>query len=144
MKPKHFIQELDEARIIAAIGAEERRTSGEIRVYISNHERHDPLAAAQGRFLAMEMQKTRERNAVLIYFAPRTHQFALWGDIGVHEKCGETFWAEITAGMTPLLKNGRLTEAVEHAVKAVGAALAKHFPRRPDDTNELPNEIVRD
>src|SRR5882762_1033037 len=144
MKPKHFIEKLDEPRIVAAIASEEQKTSGEIRVYISHQTRPDPLAAAQARFLALGMQKTRERNAVLIYFAPETHQFAIWGDLGVHEKCGESFWTEITAGMTPLLKSGRLTEAVEHAVKAVGAALAKHFPRRPDDSNELSDEIVRD
>ena len=144
MKPKDFIGKLEDSRIVAAIEAAEKTTSGEIRVYISHQKRDDALTAARARFLALGMHKTRDRNGVLIYFAPRTHQFALWGDTAVHEKCGQTFWPQIVSGMTPLLKNGRLTEAVEHAVKEVGAALAKHFPRRPDDSNELPNAIVRD
>ena len=132
MKPKHFIEKLDEARIVAAIAAAERTTSGEIRVYVSHHQTHDTLASARTRFRALGLHKTREHNAVLIYLVPRTHQFALWGDVGVHEKFGETFWKELSASMTPLLKNEHLTEAVEHVVKEVGAALAEHFPRSHD------------
>jgi uncharacterized membrane protein len=30
------------------------------------------------------------------------------------------------------------------AVELVGAALEKHFPKRNDDRDELPNEPVRD
>ena len=144
MNPKHFLEKLDDARIVAAIAAAERKTSGEIRVYISHKERHDALAAAKARFLALGMHKTRERNAVLIYLVPRTHHFAVWGDIGVHEKCGEPFWVETTASMTPLLKQGLLTEVVEHAVKTVGAALARHFPRHKGDSNQLPDDVVLD
>ena len=144
MKPNQFIEKLDESRVVAAIAAAEAKSSGEIRVYISHQKRLDALAAAKARFFALGMQNTRDHNAVLIYFAPETHQFALWGDTGVHEKCGEAFWNAIASEMTPLLKNGQLIEAVEHAVNQVGDALAKHFPRRPDDSNELPNEIVRD
>ena len=144
MRPKHFIEKLDEARIVAAIAAAEQKTSGEIRVYVSHKERSDALEAARTRFLALGMHKTRERNAILIYLVPHTHQFALWGDSGVHEKCGETFWKEITNRMGALLKQGLHTEAVEHAIKEIGAALAKHFPHHPGDSNQLPNEVGHD
>lgn len=144
MKPKHFIEKLDDARIVAAIAAAEAKTSGEIRVYISHKKRHDAMEAARARFLALGMHQTRDRNAVLIYLVPHTHQFALLGDVGVHERCGETFWKEITSRMIPLLKSGLHTQAVEHAVKEVGRALAEHFPRRPGDSNQLPNEVTSD
>jgi len=144
MKPKHFIDQLDDSRIVAAIGAAEQNTSAEIRVYVSHRKRHDALEAAKARFQALGMHKTRDRSAVLIYLVPHTHQLALWGDTAVHEKCGEDFWKDVVAGMTRQLKEGHLTEAIEHAVKEIGAILAKHFPRRPDDTNELPNAVVRE
>ena len=38
----------------------------------------------------------------------------------------------------------QFTEAVVFAVQKVGDALAKHFPRRPDDVNELPDKLVGD
>ena len=144
MKPKEFINRLDEARIIAAIAAAERTTSGEIRVYVSHRRRTDPLAFAQKRFLELGMTKTRHRNAVLIYLVPRTRQFAIVGDQGVHEKCGDAFWQQVSARMTELLKQGRFTEAILDAIQKVGDVLARNFPRDPDDQNELPDQIVRD
>ena len=123
MRAKHFVERVDEARIAAAIYAAERKSGGEIRVYISHRKREDALAAARARFLRLGMANTHHRSAVLIYFAPLTHKFALWGDIAAHEKCGEKFWQEIASAMTPFLKNGHLTQAIEHAVKAVGEVL---------------------
>ena len=46
--------------------------------------------------------------------------------------------------MEQRLREGQFTEAVLAAVEKVGALLAAKFPRRPDDTNELPDGIVRD
>ena len=144
MKPKEFIGKLDEARIVGAIARAERESSGEIRVWISEKKRADALEAAKERFAKLGMEKTKRRNAVLLYFAPACRQFALWGDTALHEKCGEAFWKIIVDGMTPFLKRGEYTEAVEYAVKEVGHVLAKHFPREPGDINELPDSVVRD
>lgn len=144
MKPTNFLDRLDDARVVAAIAAAEQKTSGEIRVFVSHQKAPDVLAAARARFVSLGMHQTRDRNAVLIFLAPRTNQFALWGDAAIHEKCGAGFWAELTAAMVPLFKQGDLTRAVEHAVQKIGTALARHFPRRPDDSDELPNEVVRE
>ena len=76
--------------------------------------------------------------------APRTRQFAIVGDVGVHQKCGDAFWQQVSAGMTGLLKQGRFTEAVLDAIQKVGDVLARHFPRGSDGQNELPDGIVRD
>src|ERR1051325_5829877 len=103
MEAKEVVGQLDEARIIGAIAEAERKTSGEIRVYVSHRRRADPLAYAQKRFLDLGMTRTRHRNAVLIYLVPRTRQFAVVGDQGVHEKCGNAFWQEVAAGMSGLM-----------------------------------------
>ena len=104
MNHKEFINQLDEQRILDAIGRAEKMTSGEIRVYISHKERHDALAFAKRRFQELGMTKTRERNAVLIYIVPRTQQFAVVGDIGIHQKCGNEFWQKIAMGMSQRMK----------------------------------------
>ena len=144
MKSKEFINRLDEARIVGAIAEAERKSSGEIRVYVSHRKRTDPLAFAQKRFLELGMTNTRHRNAVLIYLVPRTRQFAIVGDRGVHEKCGDAFWRDVTARMTDLLKQGRFTDAILNAIQKVGDVLARNFPRDSEDQNELPDQIVRD
>ena len=141
MKPDELIKKLDDARIVQAIAEAERKTSGEIRVCISRRRRDDPLGAAQRRFHKLGMERTRHRNAVLIFFVPLTHQFAIWGDTGVHEKCGMDFWKDVVAQMMPLLKEGRFTEAIEMAVKNVGDVLVRHFPPESGNRDELPNRV---
>ena len=144
MKPSEFTDLLDEAKIVAAINAAESVTSGEIRVFVSSKEVDDALSHAERRFEKLGMTKTRERNGVLLYFAPRSRKFAICGDLGVHEKCGPAFWEGLVAEMGGHLREGHFTDAVVHAVTKAGALLAEHFPRRGDDTDELSNEISRD
>ncbi len=144
MKHDEFISHLDEQRIIQAIADAEKRTSGELRVYISHKERHDAMAFARRRFEQLGMSKTKLRNAVLIYIVPRTQQFAVLGDVGIHEKCGAAFWDQIVKGMSVRMKQGQFTEAITQAIKEIGDVLCTHFPRAHDDTNELPNAIERD
>ena len=144
MKPKDFISNLDDARVVSAIAEAEKKTSGEIRVYVSSKPRQDALEAARNRFVKLGMIKTRQRNAVLIYFAPLCQTFAIVGDEGIHAKCGQPFWEEVRNAMADLLKQGKYTEAVVVAVQRVGDLLAKHFPPLPDNPDELPNTVERD
>jgi uncharacterized membrane protein len=92
MKTKHLFRELDHDRIMAAITEAEKHTTGEIRVYVSHRKVHDPRHAAVHQFAKMGLDKTKHRNAVLIFIAPESQNFAVIGDEAVHAKCGEGFW----------------------------------------------------
>lgn len=144
MKPKEFINQLEHDRIVAAIHAAEKKTSGEIRVFISRHDPPDAIAAAQAHFNEMGMAKKAEKNGVLIFVAPRAHKFAVIGDAGVHQKCGDEFWRALAAEMTGHFKRGAFTEGLVHAITKAGDLLAEHFPRRASDKNELSDEIEHD
>lgn len=144
MNHREFISQLEENRIVAAIAAAEARSSGEIRVYISHRERHDALVFARKRFQELGMAKTKNRNAVLIYLVPRTQQFAVVGDTGIHQKCGNAFWQALTAGMAQQMKAGRFTEAIVGAIHEIGAVLAQHFPPDGENRNELPDTLAGD
>lgn len=134
---------IDHVRIVAAIGAAEQRTSGEIRVLVSAEPAEDPLAAARKQFERLGMTRTAARNGVLIFVAPPSHTFAVIGDTGIHEKCGDTFWAELATAMTDHFKRGEFTDGLVLGIHRAGELLAQHFPRRPDDRNELPDQIER-
>ena len=146
MKPREFLQQLDEAEVSRAIQAAERKTSGEIRVFVTSRDlgADRVVDRAAARFEKLGMTATRDRNAVLLYFVPRARQFAIVGDKGIHEKCSETFWSEVASGIREKLREGRFTEAVVDGIEKAGEVLASHFPRQPDDRNELPNEVERD
>ncbi len=144
MRPRKFVEQLRHKEIVAAIREAEQKTSGEIRVFISHKEITEPVKAAERHFVRMGMQKTRERNAVLIFVAPRSHTFAVIGDEGVHKRCGDPFWTELAGEMSGHFKQGHFNQGLLHAIDKAGKLLAQHFPRRPDDTNELPDEVETD
>jgi uncharacterized membrane protein len=144
MRAQDFLRQLRHEEIVAAIREAELHTSGEIRVFISHKPIEEPVAAAQAAFLHLGMDRTREHNGVLIFVAPRTRQFAVIGDAGIHARCGDSFWQELAAAMTDHFRKSEFTPALLHGVKRAGELLAQHFPRRPDDRNELPDRIAND
>ena len=144
MNPKIFINQLDDEKIVAAIGAAESRTSGEIRVFISRHEVADALTEAKRHFQEMGMEKTAERNGVLIFVAPKSRAFAIVGDSGVHAKCGDVFWNETAEKMRSFFKEQKFAEGLVEGIRIAGEILARHFPRNSADRNELPDAIEGD
>ena len=145
MNAKDFLKQLRHDDIVAAIREAEQKTSGEIRVFISHKQDvQDPLARAQKRFERLGMSKTRHRNGVLIYVAPHTRKFAVVGDTTVHHKCGDAFWSELAAEIAEHFKQSHFSRGIIHGVHKAGELLAEHFPRHPDDQNQLPDQVAHD
>ncbi len=144
MHTRKFLERLQNDEIVAAIRKAEKKTSGEIRVFISHKPVEAPVTTAQAHFSRMSMTKTRDHNGVLIFVAPSSQKFAVIGDRAVHEKCGEEFWQRLTGEMTRQFKDGHFNRGILLAIEKAGDLLAQHFPRRPDDQNELPDEVEQD
>ncbi|MEO6244921.1 MAG: TPM domain-containing protein [Opitutaceae bacterium] len=133
---------LDHDRIVAAIGEAELLTCGEIRVLLARQPAPEPVATAQKQFDQLGMTQTTARNGVLLFLAPASRTFAIIGDTGVHEKCGEAFWRDVAAAMSAHFKRGEFTEGLVQGIERTGTLLAAHFPRAPDDRDELPNDVA--
>jgi uncharacterized membrane protein len=146
MSSKEFIELIDEAEVLRAVAAAEKRTSGEVRVFISRRRLRgrDVSACAAAEFHRLDMDTTDDRNAVLFYVVPHDHMFAVIGDDAVHAKCGQSFWDETAKALEEDFKDARFTEGLVAAIERAADLLATHFPRRPDDRNELPDAIARD
>jgi uncharacterized membrane protein len=130
MHPKTFTNHLEHDRIVAAIRDTEHKTTGQIQVKICPKHTDDAVAAAQAEFLRLGMNKSPERNSVLIFVAPRSHKFAVIGDEGVHLKCGDAFWRQLAEAMTEYFRKSEFTTGLIHGVNKAGELLAEHFPRR--------------
>ena len=70
---KPFFTKEEEKEIVEAIQAAERGTTGEIRVHVRKQCKKHPLAEAQQIFKKLNMQRTTERNGVLIFVAAESH-----------------------------------------------------------------------
>lgn len=135
----------DESRIAQAIRVAERRTSGEIRIFVEDFcTRDHPVERAEEIFQLHGMFNTKERNGVLIYLAEKSHQFAIWGDAGVHQRVGFQFWDAEKRLLREYLQRDEATEGVCLAIAQIGERLREHFPAPDDDKNEneLPDEII--
>lgn len=144
MHTEQFFEKIRDDEVSAAIAAAEKQTSGEIRVFVTRHFVEQPIEKAREQFVKLGMQKTAQRNGVLLYFAPLSQSFAILGDEGIHQKCGQNFWDTVTVEMIPLLKENKFTEAIVLAVTKIGVLLSQHFPYEKGDRNELPDDIARD
>ncbi len=135
----------EETRIAQAIRAAERRTSGEIRLFVEDFcERDHPVERAAEIFHLHGMFNTKARNGVLIYVAEKSHQFAIWGDAGIHEQVGFQFWDTEKRLLREYLQRDEATEGVCLVIEQIGERLREHFPAAEGDKNEneLPDEII--
>ena len=146
MQTKAFLNTLDHERIVKAIREAEACTRAEVRVHVSNQAVDDAPKAAADQFEKLGMTATAERNGVLIYVAPRSQKFAIIGDSGIHQSCGQSFWQEVAAAMEADFRAGRFTDGIVKGLARTGDALGTHFPRREGvrDVNELKDEVTED
>jgi putative membrane protein len=66
------------------------------------------------------------------------------GDLGIHERVGQAYWERLVEAVLAHFRDERPRDGLLHAVGEVGAILARHFPRRPDDVNELSDQVSID
>lgn len=139
-----FFSDADKARIVDAIRAEERKTSGEIRVFVESKCKYvDPVDRAGEVFFTLEMEQTENRNGVLIYIAHKHRQLAIFGDQGIHQTLGSDYWKAEVAKMLKAFNEKHFTEGIITIIRDIGAALHEKFPYdRSSDKNELPDDIV--
>ena len=139
-----FLAEADLDAVTRAIGAAELRTSAEIRVHLDHRCPGEPLARAVTVFEHLGMHRTAARHGVLIYVSVGDHKLAVLGDQGIHERVGQVYWERLVDAVLAHFREERPRDGLLHAVAEVGAVLARHFPRRPGDVNELSDQVSID
>ena len=139
---KKVFDEAEQAAIINAIREAELNTSGEVRVYVERKCAYiDALDRAIELFREMEMDQTRDRNAVLLYVAVRDHQLAIYGDEGIHQRVGTEYWKREVFQLIRDFNREDYVTAIANCVRDIGEALKTHFPYHKEDKNELPDDI---
>lgn len=143
-KQPDFFTAAQKQVLLEAIQKAEKRTSGEIRLFVESKCRFvDPIDRAKEIFLQLGMNKTDERNATLIYVAVKDRQAAILGDEGIHQRVGQQYWEAEIKKMLNYFREQHLTEGLCQIINDIGEALHTHFPYSTEhDKNELPDEIV--
>jgi len=143
-KRNEFFTVEERQRIVEAVRNAERRTSGEIRVFVESRCPYmDAFDRAAQIFFKLQMQKTDDRNAVIVYIAIKDHQLAVFGDEGIHAKVGQEYWIREVQQMISSFNKEDYADGIRQCVIDIGEALHTHFPfDNNTDKNELPDDIV--
>lgn len=143
-KPASFFSAAEKEQICLAISAAEKRTSGEIRVFIeSSCHPFTPISRAKALFHQLQMEQTAARNGVLVYIAMKDKLLAIYGDEGIHQRVGEAFWKQEVTRIIAHFSGSQYVQGIIGIVQNIGEALHTHFPYdEKGDQNELPNDIV--
>ncbi|MEI2739447.1 MAG: TPM domain-containing protein [Chitinophagaceae bacterium] len=143
-KKRSLFNEEDNRIIVKAIRHAEQRTSGEVRVFVESRcSWVDAIDRAAEIFFTLQMEKTEQRNAVLVYIALKDRQLAVFGDEGIHKKVGTEYWQKVVAEMLSTFNKEDYAKGIAECVIQIGEALTTHFPfDRGTDKNELPDTIV--
>jgi len=111
--------------------------------FVPRAVRHARAAArAHEQFLAQNLHATESRTGVLIFVSLAERHVEIVADTAIDSKVTQNFWQGIVDRLTAEIAAGQLAQGLVLAIEACGETLAKHFPRRPDDRNELPDKLV--
>ena len=141
-----FLNSAEENLIAQRIGAVEKATTGEVHVHLSSGRIHKSIMDdAAYVFRQLGLDRTRQRNGVLLYIAVSAHEFAILGDEGIHRIVGQAGWDAAAAKLTAAFAKGDFGPGLLAAIDDIGAVLTKHFPAAADAHNpdELPNRPSR-
>jgi len=144
-KEKHPFTKEEQRIVVDAIREAEAKTSGEIRVFVEGRcAWPDPMDRASEVFFKLKMDKTQQRNGVLVYVALIDHKMALYGDEGIYKMTGGAeYWIKEIELMREYFVKDRIPEGIAQCVLDIGQSLVRYFPLDANtDKNELPDEIV--
>ncbi|HEX2331831.1 MAG TPA: TPM domain-containing protein [Burkholderiales bacterium] len=137
------------AAIEQAIAASEREHSGEVRFAVEPALDTSALLAGESAreraievFSHLRLWDTDHRNGVLMYLLLADRDIEIVADRGVAAKVDASEWEAICREMETSLRSGDYGAAVVRGIEAASRLLARHFPRRAADRNELPDRPV--
>ena len=97
---------------------------------------------AMAAFFQRGLHRTREETGILIFISLLERKVWILGDRGINEKIPPGYWRSLAAELALGLRSSQAAEALCRVIAGCGSELARHFPRHPDDRNELPDDIL--
>jgi putative membrane protein len=93
-------------------------------------------------FTAHGLHYTRAHTGILIFASLFEHRVVVLADRGINQKVQPGTWDEVVQILTSGLKSKNGCAAFCAAIERCGMILAEHFPRSPDDKDELADKLI--
>ncbi|MEM6800992.1 MAG: hypothetical protein AAF696_06280 [Bacteroidota bacterium] len=103
------------------------------------------IRRAEHFFIREEVFLTRERTGILIFIAFFEHEVVVLADEGINQAVEGGTWQELINQTVSAIKKKNICQGIINAVGQSAKILKKKGVEiRPDDTNELPNQLRTD
>ncbi len=93
-------------------------------------------------FLDRGLHRTVDGTGVLILISLFEHRVHVLAGRGIDQVVPSGTWDQVVQTVTAGIREGRACDALCAAIETCGDLLARDFPRRADDIDELPNLIL--
>jgi uncharacterized membrane protein len=135
------------AAIEQAIAKGERQHRGEIRFAAEAALEGAALFAGQSAreravevFSLLRVWDTEENNGVLIYVLLADRDFEIVADRGINANVSSAEWEQICRRMESHFSSGQFEQGIVAGIAEVSRLLARYYPPRSGDRNELPDK----
>jgi putative membrane protein len=105
-------------------------------------KREAARALAAQQFLAHGLHTTEARTGVLIFVALAERHAEIIADTGIAAQVDADAWQGAMDKLVAEVGAGRIADGMIAAIESTGVVLARHFPPRPRDRNELPDALI--
>jgi uncharacterized membrane protein len=137
-------------KIEQAIKASEQAHDGELRFAVEASlplhylisKRRKARDRAEDLFSLLKVWDTERNSGVLIYVQLVERRIEIVADRGIAAKVEQVEWNAVCREMEKAFRAGRYAEGALQAVERTTNLLAKHFPARAGNPNELPDKPV--
>lgn len=97
---------------------------------------------ALAAFYEKGLDKTLDATGVLFFISLFEHRVWVLADKGIYEKISPEELQGYAKVVASAVKSGQAASVLCEQIHAVGKILTVHFPIKPDDTNELTDEVM--
>ncbi len=140
--PKSSLRKIEDA-----IKSSERQHDGELRFAVEaglpfHFLMFSPRRRAEALFSELRVWDTEHNSGVLIYAQLVDRRTEIVADRGIAAKVEQAEWQAVCRRMEELFKQRQYLNGALEAIERITKILARHFPPRGRNPNELPDKPV--
>lgn len=131
------------------VGEQEKLHRGEVRFVVEAELSTGQLwanltsrARAIELFSLLQVWDTEENTGILIYVLLADHKVEVVADRGIQALVDHAEWAAICGAMEAHFREGRFADGARAGIREASALLARHFPAREANANELSDRPI--
>jgi len=137
-----LLNETERRKLEAKIGAMENLTSAEFKIVICDRAWIGSKRKAARLFKKYGLDRTTERNAVLLLVLTKDRELVLFGDKGIYQKSTTQHWPAVRNAIIEEFKKDEYYVGLSIGIEMIAENLIQHFPGDNETDREISNEII--